>query len=196
MKELVLASQSPRRQELMATLGYPFTICPAVGEEVIDQNLEPSHLVMSLAKQKAEEVIQKYPLAVVIGADTVVVLQGVIFGKPKTEKEAFSMLKALQGDTHTVYTGVCLMEQGKETHLSFCATKVKMMPLSDGDIKAYIAAGESMDKAGAYGIQGKGAWLMEGIEGDYFNVVGLPLCTLGQELKKFDIHLLGSEGAS
>lgn len=189
MKELVLASKSPRRKELMDTFGHPFTICPAEEEEIIDQSLAPSELVMALAKQKAEEVIQKHPHAVVVGADTVVVLQGVIFGKPKTEEQAFSMLEALQGNWHTVYTGLCIMEEGQESHHSFCATKVEMMPLSDRDIKAYIAQGESMDKAGAYGIQGYGALLVAGIDGDYYTVMGLPVAPLGRVLEELGVSL-------
>lgn len=193
MKQLILASQSPRRRELMETLRYPFLTIPAVGEEVIDPTLSPSDLVQKLAQQKAEEISKAQPTAVVIGADTLVVLGKEIFGKPKTQEEAWSMLGKLQGTMHQVYTGVCVCEAGK-LHSFYSCTQVSVRSLSEAEVKNYVAQGESMDKAGAYGIQGKGAWLIDRVEGDYFNVVGLPLCQLGQVLESFGIPLFGSEG--
>ncbi len=193
MKELILASQSPRRRELMETLHYPFLTIPAVGEEIIDPSLAPSDLVQKLAQQKAEEISQQHPKAVVIGADTLVVLGTEIFGKPKTQEEAWSMLRKLQGTSHQVYTGVCVCE-GSRTECFYSCTQVSVRSLNATEVKNYVAQGESMDKAGAYGIQGKGAWLIDRVEGDYFNVVGLPLCQLGQKLETFSIPLFGSEG--
>lgn len=195
MKQLVLASQSPRRRELMETLQYPFTVCPAQGEEVMDPSLSPDQLVGGLACQKAEEVSALYPHAVVVGADTVVVLAQQIFGKPKTQDQAYAMLEALQGKRHSVFTGVCVCEKRTGKQETFVQeTKVTMGALSHQEILGYLSMGESMDKAGAYGIQGVGAWLMEQVEGDYFNVVGLPLFTLGKVLPRFGIPLFGNEG--
>lgn len=193
MIELVLASQSPRRQELLAKFGYPFLTCPAVGEEFMDPSLSPCDLVQSLAREKALEVGKKHPNALVIGADTVVVLNKTVFGKPKDEEEAISMITQLQGNTHTVYTGVCLTSPEK-TVVFQEATLLTMRPLSSEEIRGYVAQGESLDKAGGYGIQGKGAYLTQKIEGDFFNVMGLPLCRLGLELSGFGLHLFGSEG--
>lgn len=195
MKKLVLASQSPRRQELLKTLNYPFIVCPAVGEEVMDEKIPASALAEELARQKATEVGEKHPDALVIGADTVVLVGENLLGKPKTEEEALSMIALLQGKTHQVITGVCVLEGGenpKSTNFSV-TTSVTMRSLSEREIQAYVAQGESMDKAGAYGIQGKGAWLIKKVEGDYFNVVGLPLCPLGEVLQEYGIPLFGSE---
>lgn len=193
MIELVLASQSPRRQELLSTLGYPFTQCPAVGEEVLDPSLSPDALVESLAKQKAKEVLTKHPNCLILGSDTLVVLGDKVFGKPKDEADAIAMITALQGNTHHVYTGACLMTAEK-TVLFHEVTALTMRSLTQKQVVDYVAQGESMDKAGGYGIQGLGAWLTESITGDYFNVMGLPLCALGKHLATFGIELFGSEG--
>ncbi len=175
----ILASASPRRKELFGeVINKQFDIIVATGEEKAEGDLTPATLVMRLAKQKAEEVAS-LPQAegkAVLGADTVVALNGEILGKPKDEEDAFRMLKALSGNTHEVYTGVCIVyTQNGERRIndfSVC-TKVKFYPLSDKQIKAYIATGSPMDKAGAYGIQDGG--LVEKIEGSFTNVVGLPV---------------------
>ncbi len=175
----ILASASPRRKELFGeVIKKQFDIIVATGEEKAEGELSPEALVMRLAKQKAEEVAY-LPQAEgkgVLGADTVVALNGEILGKPKDEKDAFRMLKALSGNTHEVYTGVCIVytKNGEREIKNFSVcTKVKFYPLSDKQITAYIASGSPMDKAGAYGIQDGG--LVEKIEGSFSNVVGLPI---------------------
>lgn len=195
MKTLILASQSPRRRELMETLNYPFLVQPAVGEEVIDPSLAPQDIVQSLAFQKAEEIaLSQEGDFVIVAADTVVVLGEEVFGKPKTTEEAWDMLGKLQGSPHAVYTGVCIWgSKPHKVHKFYSKTQVSMRPLCLEEIQKYVSLGESMDKAGAYGIQGRGAWLIDKVEGDYFNVVGLPLCQLGQALDAFGIPLFGSE---
>ncbi len=188
MKKLILASQSPRRQELLSRLAIPFQIIPAQGEEVVDPSLSPQDLVVQLAKQKAEEIFQQQPEALVLGADTLVVIGQEILGKPKDEAHAFAMLSALQGKTQSVWTGVCLRSREKTT-LFAQETKVIMCALTAEQIRHYIAQGESMDKAGAYGIQGIGASFVQGIEGDFFNVMGLPVSAVAQALGEFGLGL-------
>lgn len=186
---LILASKSPRRRELLAGLGADFTAAEAMGEEMIPKEAAPAEAVIILARQKAEEVFSKTG-GTVIGADTVVVHEGRILGKPADEKEAFSMLLALSDGWHEVYTGLCVTD-GKKTVSAFEMTRVKFRRLSEAEIGRYIETKEPLDKAGAYGIQGLGSLLVQRIEGDYFNVVGLPLCRLGILLKEhFDITLL------
>ena len=175
----ILASASPRRKELFGeVIKKQFDIIVATGEEKAEGELSPEALVMRLAKQKAEEVacLPQAEGKGVLGADTVVALNGEILGKPKDEEDAFRMLKALSGNTHEVYTGVCIVytKKGKREMKNFSVcTKVTFYPLSDKQIKAYIATGSPMDKAGAYGIQDGG--LVEKIEGSFSNVVGLPV---------------------
>ncbi len=185
--QIILASASPRRAELFQRLGIPFDIIPATGEEVVDPNLSPSDLVLSLAKAKSLEISQKYPHALVIGADTLVAQKTQIFGKPQSEEDAFAQLSKLQGKVHHVYTGVYL--SGVVDHGFVERTAVLFRKLSPGEIQGYLAQGESMDKAGSYGIQGKGALLIEQIQGDYHNVVGLPLCALAQALSRANYQL-------
>ena len=182
--KLILASASPRRKELIALAGFEFDVVTSSVDEIIDPELKPHELVVSLASQKAKAVASKYTDKTVIGADTVVVLDGKVLGKPKNEQDAVDMLKALSGNIHEVYTGVYLVNGGKEKGFYEC-TKVKFCTLSDEQISAYVATGEPMDKAGSYGIQGKGCVLVEGIEGDYFNVVGFPVSRFCRELYKF-----------
>lgn len=192
--ELVLASQSPRRQQLLQGTGVKdFIICPALGEEVIDPTLSPSALVEALATQKAEEVQQKYPDKVILGADTLVVLGSQVMGKPKNQEEAVAMITALsQAPYHQVLTGVCLL-QGEKRHCYHQETKVFFRPLTSQDILRYVSLGESLDKAGAYSIQGAGALLVESLEGDYYNVMGLPLCSLAKGLEQFGLPLWGEK---
>lgn len=174
----ILASASPRRKELLGQLIEKFEIIPAQGEERTDENLSPEALVKSLAKQKATEVAT-YPNSqgkIVLGADTVVVYGGKVLGKPKDEEDAFSMLSALSGREHDVYTGVCIVYPtagGAEKLVAVERTQVRFYPLSEAQIRAYIATGSPMDKAGAYGIQDGG--LVESIQGSFSNVVGLPI---------------------
>jgi septum formation protein len=188
---VILASQSPRRRELLGQMGISdFIVRPARGEERIDQGLPPEKLVEVLSRQKAEEILSTaQPEDVVIGADTVVVIDGQVLGKPKDQQQAVEMLTRLSGRAHTVYTGVTVA-QGTRLVTEHEATQVRFRPLTQREIRAYVATGEPMDKAGAYGIQHYGALLVEGIDGDYFNVVGLPVCRLGQMLGQFGISPL------
>lgn len=188
--DVVLASASPRRRELLEMLGVcDFDICPAVGEEKTEAGRSPAETVCALSRAKAEEVGAKYGDAVIIAADTVVFCSGRIFGKPKSEREAKLMLTELSGKTHEVYTGLTVIQGEKLISEAEC-TKVRFRELDEAEIKAYISSGEPMDKAGAYGIQGKASLFVEGIEGDYFNVVGLPICRLGKMLKTIGVRLL------
>ena len=182
----ILASASPRRKELLEQIGVKFDILPATGEEVITKEL-PGEEVMELAKQKAEEVAKTAGAdALVLGADTVVAYEGKILGKPKDEADALRMLTMLSGKEHEVYTGVALIDNRDQSMENFFErTKVTMYPVSEEEIRDYIAGGEPMDKAGSYAIQGGWAEFVERIEGDYSNVVGLPWDRFFLELKRF-----------
>ena len=187
MKNIILASQSPRRRELLTQIGLEFEVHPAGGEEIITST-DPVEVVKSLSAQKAgavkEEMQAQLPENwLVIGADTIVVYDGKILGKPKDEADAIRMLTMLQGQTHSVYTGVTLLEEGKQTIFAE-ETKVTMYPMTEEEIRWYVDTKEPMDKAGAYGIQGLCARFVEKIQGDYNNVVGLPVGRIYQELKK------------
>lgn len=186
--KLVLASASPRRREILNNLGYDFTVRPSNAEEIIDENQTPAETVESLASQKAQSVaLSAADDEIVLGADTVVVYDGKILGKPRDKKDAENMLHMLSGKTHEVYTGVCLADRNGVLNCFSVCTKVKFYPLSDDEITRYIDSGEPMDKAGSYGIQGKGCYLIEGIEGDYFNVVGLPAARTARALNLFNV---------
>jgi len=191
---IILASQSPRRRELLRRIGIrDFTVRPAAGEEAMDAGLAPAPLVESLSRRKAEEVAASCgPDDLVIAADTVVSIDDRMLGKPRDRAEAAQMLSRLSGRTHTVYTGVTVL-QGRRRLTEHEATAVRFRLLTRAEIDAYIATGEPMDKAGAYGIQELGGLLVEGIDGDYFNVMGLPICRLGQMLKQFGLDLLTGE---
>lgn len=187
---LILASRSPRRKELLARLTENFqAVESSFDEEALKESgLPPEELVLALAEGKARAV-QKLPQisdeAIVIGGDTVVVSpEGEIFGIPKSEQKARSMLKSLSGRVHEVITGVALI-RAEQCHRFKVSTQVEFYPLSEEEISWYLATGEPFDKAGAYGIQGKGALLVKEIHGDYFNVVGLPLARLARELSNF-----------
>ena len=186
--KLVLASESPRRQELIQLLGLRAEIHPSgIAEDVTEA--DPSLLVQKLAFQKAEDVAKQYPKDyLVIGADTVVFFEDRILGKPKSEEDAYRMLSALSGRAHQVYTGVSLHFQGKKMGF-YEKTEVQFARLTEREIWDYIESKEPMDKAGAYGIQGRFAPFVKGIAGDYYNVMGLPLARLYQALK-----FLGAEG--
>ncbi|WP_078432465.1 Maf family protein [Metabacillus halosaccharovorans] len=178
---LILASASPRRKELLELLQLPFEVISSEVEEVVDENLHPADMVQSLAQQKAESVAKTKPNSYVIGSDTLVVYQGKMLGKPKSEQEAREMLIMLSGQTHEVYTGVSIVHKGK--HNSFCEqTSVTFYSLTQREIEDYVNTGEPMDKAGAYGIQGFGALLVKEIKGDYYAVMGLPIARTKREL--------------
>lgn len=181
---IILASASPRRRELLTLAGIEYTVVPSACEEILPERITPEKAVQSLAEQKAADVFARFPDDTVIAADTVVALDGNILGKPKDESDAFHMLSSLSGRIHTVYTGVCIMKKDKK-ELFFSATDVEFYPLTEEEINRYIATGEPMDKAGAYGIQGKGALLVKKINGDYFNVVGLPIAETIKSLDGF-----------
>lgn len=184
MRRVILASESPRRRELMSKMEIPFTIKGANIDENINPSLSLYEGIEDIAFQKAKEVSLTYPNEVIISADTVVCMDKQVLGKPEDEKQAFEMLKSLSGKTHQVITGVCIYESGK-AHLFHEVSQVTFYELNDEEIKHYVATKEPFDKAGAYGIQGKGAFLVEKIEGDYYNIVGLPISRLYRELKGY-----------
>lgn len=191
-KRIILGSGSPRRRELLEQIGLEFEVRVSSQEEHYDST-EPEAIVKELALMKAENVASDMICegalkeAVIIGADTVVVLDGRILGKPKDEADAFRMLKSLQGRAHQVFTGVSVLEYEENQERKVCnhavETKVYVHSMDDEEIRTYIQSGEPMDKAGAYGIQGKFAAHIDKIEGDYYNVVGLPISYLYQKLK-------------
>ncbi|UTR16929.1 Maf family protein [Salipaludibacillus sp. LMS25] len=186
MKSLILASQSPRRHQLLEQVNIPFSVVPSAVEEIVDNNLSPADIAMSLAKQKADEVFNNHPKSVVIGADTIVVANDKILEKPSNTQEAYDMLQLLSGDSHSVVTGVTI--NSDENNVTFFEeTIVHFYPLTQEEIEMYVESGEPFDKAGAYGIQGLGAALVKKIEGDYFAVVGLPIAKVVRVLKKFQI---------
>lgn len=188
--DIILASQSPRRKELMGQIGLKFKVISPNVDEKVEGNPSPAQLVEELSLRKARAVEQ---LAggegLIIAADTVVALEGAVLGKPKTERDAFSMLSALSGNRHYVYTGVTVLRQGRAV-TQHEVTTVTFRELEPAEINSYIATGEPMDKAGAYGIQGLGALLVSGIQGDYFNVMGLPVYRLGRILAGLGLDLL------
>jgi len=191
MLEIVLASSSPRRKELLEQLGLKFKIISSNVDETAEEE-DACLLAEKLAEIKAHEIARNLePGYLVIGADTIVCIDSEILGKPKDETEAFDMLRKLSGKTHKVITGIALVESlSKRKIISHEETLVKFRDLEDKEIMRYIKTGEPMDKAGAYGIQKVGAVLVERIDGCYFNVVGLPLARLTQMLKEFDIKVL------
>lgn len=205
MGQIILASASPRRKELLEQIDVEFEIWPAKGEEVLTKEA-PYEAVMELAGQKAREVaaqIKAYDKThtelitpqdiMIIGADTVVSIEGRILGKPRDEQDAKDMLAMLSGRTHAVYTGVSLLllsASGRAgEHLFYEKTEVTMREMDSSEIARYVATGEPMDKAGAYAIQGKCAIYIDKIDGDYNNVVGLPIAAIYRELKRLGIDL-------
>ena len=174
--KLVLASKSPRRSEILKNAGYDFTVRVADADETIPDGTKPEDAVVFLAARKAMAV-ERADDETVLGADTIVVLDDKILGKPKDREDAYNMLKALSGRMHSVFTGVCIIENGRS--MTFAEeTQVEFLPLSDDDIYKYIDTNDCYDKAGAYGIQGYASKFIRRIEGDYFNVVGLPISAI------------------
>ncbi|WP_163526481.1 Maf family protein [Halobacillus ihumii] len=185
MPDLILGSASPRRKDLLLQAGFSFEVRSSSVNEVISEDLKPEDVVQNLAEQK-NEAISRSPNEVVVTADTIVYMGGQLIGKPKNEDEAYSMLKQLSGNCHKVYTGVSIRDS--RLWVSFAAsTNVNFWTLSHDQIEWYLSKQESLDKAGGYGIQGSGALLVEKIEGDYFNIVGLPISRLTRELAAFKI---------
>jgi septum formation protein len=191
---LVLASASPRRQELLRNAGIPFTVCPANIPEIPLAGESPRQCAERLARGKALTVFLQYPASAVLAADTIVVVNGEILGKPRDEADAMRMLRLLSGRTHQVTTGVCLVGPSPETGNQKLKTRfedtrsettlVTMTALTDDDIRSYIATGEPMDKAGAYAIQGMASRWIPRIDGDYSNVVGLPVALVRRMLQE------------
>ncbi|MFZ3122580.1 MAG: Maf family protein [Thermodesulfovibrionales bacterium] len=191
MKKIVLASASPRRKEILALTGLRFSVEPSDYEETLDNAIKPHNLAKRLSLKKARAVAGKYRDALIIAADTFIVFKGKLSGKPHTSKEARKMLTMLNGKSHSVITGYTVLDTrtGKKITRSV-ETKVWLKKMTAHEIDAYVATKEPLDKAGAYAIQGRGAVIVKKIEGDYLNVVGLPLFDLADSLKKFGINLL------
>jgi septum formation protein len=196
-KIVLLASSSPRRQELIRSLGIPYEVRASHADETTEPGLAPARIVETLSLRKAIAVYDAMRRdgdvrgAVIVGSDTIVVLDNEVLGKPRDEGDALRMLKALQGRAHVVYSGVaCLDAATGRSAVAHKATTVHMKPLDEARIRRYIATGEPMDKAGAYAIQGIGATFVDRIEGDYFNVVGLPVALLADMLPAFGIDVL------
>jgi septum formation protein len=191
MKTIVLASASPRRKELLERIGLAFKVDRTDIVERLDEDVEPHELARRLSLSKAEMAARRYSSAIIIAADTIGVLEGHLIGKPATEAKARDMLKSLSGKCHRVITGFAIIDTdtGKTVSRS-TETAVYFRELSDAEIDAYIRSDEPMDKAGAYAIQGLGSLLVRKIEGDYFNVMGLPLSDLAETLKEFGVDVL------
>ena len=189
--DIVLASGSPRRKELLTQMGLTFRVVVSDVNEGIDKDMPPEDQVYFLSQRKAGAVAELVPTdALVIAADTIVAFEGEVMGKPHSQEEAVQMLSLLSGKTHEVYTGFTV-RLGEKTVTQVERTLVTFRDLTQGEIAAYVATGEPMDKAGAYGIQGLGSMLVSGIQGDYFNVMGLPVCRLGLVLNEFGVTTLG-----
>lgn len=197
MRKIILGSASPRRRELLEQIGMEFEVRVSSREEIYTAN-EPEEIVKELAQEKANHVAEdigesdkERKNVIIIGADTVVVLDGRILGKPKDEADAFRMLSALQGRAHQVYTGVAMLDYDEDGICrNICDAKrtdVYVHAMTEAEIRRYIATGEPMDKAGSYGIQGKFASFIDRIEGDYYNVVGLPVAYVYQTFKKMGV---------
>jgi septum formation protein len=189
--KIILASKSPRRREILETMGVSFEIDVADVDESVSDDFSPVEAVCEISKRKAQRIAERHGEdEIVISADTVVVIDGKIIGKPKDKEDAFCILKNLSGRTHEVYTGFTVSGNGK-TKTDFEVTKVHFKELCDDDIRRYIATGEPMDKAGAYGIQQKGNLFVDYIHGDYYNVVGFPISKICVTiLELFGINLL------
>ncbi len=189
-RPLILASASPRRRELLSRFGVPFRVVPARGKELAPEGLTPGELVKCLAEHKAAEVAGNEDAdSVIVAADTVVEIDGEILGKPSGPADAGTMLRRLSGRTHRVWTGVCVRRGDRVLSEAEC-TAVFFRELEEDEIRAYVATGEPLDKAGAYGYQDRACLFVERIEGDYFNVVGLPMHLLGRMLRAFGVSLL------
>lgn len=190
-RKIILASASPRRKELLALTGLKFEVDPADYEEDMNLKLSPHELARFLSLEKARSIAGKYKNAIIIAADTFVVMGEKILGKPHNDAEAKRMLELIEGRTHSVITGFTILDTDTGKKLSRSVeTKVTFRKLAEKDIEAYVKTKEPLDKAGAYAIQGLGSILIKSIEGDYFNVIGLPLCALVEKLKEFGIRVL------
>ena len=187
---IILASKSPRRKQLLSMMGLEFTVQTADIDETMDPSQTPAHEVAAVSARKAEKIAALHPQDVIVSEDAIVVIDGKILGKPKDEQDAARMLRLLSGRTHTVYTGLTVHANGK-ANTQVVSTGVTFRDLSNAEIAAYIETKEPMDKAGAYAIQGLAAMFVIGLDGDYYNVMGLPVCPLAMILRKFGVKLLG-----
>lgn len=188
---IVLASSSPRRKELLTGVGLDFIAVESPYEEDMTGHTDPEHVVRLFSTEKARALLSQYSDSLIIAADTVVSFQGKVFGKPKSYEDAITMLTQLQGNRHTVYTGVTVLHGPSEKVTTrVVSTEITLAPLSSEEIRRYFEKVQTLDKAGAYAIQGIGATFTQSITGEYSNVVGLPLCALREMLKEFGIDLL------
>lgn len=171
--DIILASQSPRRREIMGLMGFPFQVIKSHVQEIPPENATPEELVMALAQQKARAVFADHAQSCVIGADTVVDVDGRVLGKPHTRERAREYLSLLQGRSHIVYTGLCVLTPGGCLVRS-CRTDVTFRPLNEEEIDWYVQTDDPLDKAGAYGVQGPACLFLDHLSGNYFNIIGLP----------------------
>ncbi len=192
-RTIILASASPRRKELLTLMGLKFRVNVSDYEEDLGIKLKPHELAKYLSLEKARAVAGKYKDALIIAADTFIVFKGKLLGKPHTEKEAMRMLTLLNGKSHSVITGYTVLDTntGKKSSCSV-ETTVWFRNMAASELRAYVKTGEPLDKAGAYAIQGIGSLIVKKIEGDYFNVIGLPVASLAVTLKKFGISVMSS----
>lgn len=190
-REIILASQSPRRKELLGKLGLPFQAVASDVDELFEERPESvQQYVLNLAIEKAQAVAHKAPAKVVIGADTIVSYNGQVFPKPYDDEEAKQFLQTLSGKTHVVITAVAIVKDG-ETHTFISETRVTFYELTNDLMSAYIRSGDPFDKAGAYGIQSGGALFVKEIQGDYYAVMGLPIAKLAETLQRLDVIEVG-----
>lgn len=189
MKKIILASASPRRKEILKSLGLEFEVFASDIDEASFNHMSPKELVLTLSVEKAKSIQSNLKDCLIIAADTIVVFQDTIYGKPNNPAEAISFLKQLSGNFHEVYTGITIIDlYQNKTYTDYCVTRVEMDQLSDQDILEYVSTEEPLDKAGAYAIQGLGGIFVKGINGDYTNVVGLPVSKLYQGFKVLGYH--------
>ncbi len=189
-KKIILASQSPRRKQLLKQLGLKFEVRPSEYEEDMSARKDPYELVKFLALNKAKDVIKHYKNAIIIGSDTIIIHKNHIIGKPRDKDQARKMLRCLSGNEHEVATGFAVIDTENNKIINdFNTAKVKFRELSDQEIEDYVNTGEPLDKAGSYGIQSKGAILIESVKGDYFSVVGLPIGKIYLALRELNINL-------
>ena len=191
MKKIILASASPRRKELLEKVGLKFEVEPSSYAEDMRSQLSPDELARAISLEKAKLVASKHRNAIVIAADTFIVFEGKIMGKPNTQAEARKMLMTLKGKSHSAITGFTILDTAENKVVSRSVeTVIHIKNLTSKEIDAYVKSKEPLDKAGAYAIQGLGSVIVERIEGDYFNVMGLPLSALAESLTEFGIHIL------
>ena len=191
MQKIILASQSPRRRDLLKQIGLEFEIDPSNYEEDMTLDMEPRKLAEDLSLGKTKDVAQRHKDSIIISADTIIAVDNEVFGKPKTPEKAKYMLQKLSGRAHSVITGFTIINTEINKQISKSVeTKVYFKNISEEEMDAYIATGEPLDKGGGYAIQGMAALFVEKIEGDYFNIVGLPIIAIVDELKNFGIKIL------